>query len=93
MATQNRTNSVTIKFAKAGTQPPVYLAGSFSDPAWEPREMQHKVAEDGEAEYTLEVMVEEGKEYQYKFRMGLGDWWVLNEEAPTGTSLCSLHRL
>ncbi|KAG9230005.1 hypothetical protein BJ875DRAFT_445425 [Amylocarpus encephaloides] len=81
MATYDRAVSVTIKFSKAGTQPPVYLAGSFS--AWEPREMQHKVAEDGIAEYTLEVMVEQGKEYQYKFRNGAGDWWELNEDAPT----------
>jgi hypothetical protein len=22
--------------------------------------------------------------YQYKFRLGTGGWWVLDEEAPTG---------
>ncbi len=35
--------------------------------------------------YQKEIEVEEGEEYQYKFRIGLGDWWVLNEDSPTGT--------
>ena len=46
--------------------------------------MQHTVNDDNEYEYHKDVQVEEGKEYQYKFRVGEGDWWILNEEAPTG---------
>ncbi|CAG8954134.1 hypothetical protein HYFRA_00009238 [Hymenoscyphus fraxineus] len=72
---------VTIKYAKPGTQPPVFLAGSFSSPPWLPQEMQHTTNKDGESEFVKEVLVEEGKEYQYKFRMGTGDWWVLCEDA------------
>ena len=85
MASHGRTTSVIIKFAKPGTQPPVYVAGSFSHPEWDPQEMQYTTSDDGEHEYAKEVSVEEGKQYQYKFRMGPGDWWILNEEAPTGT--------
>jgi hypothetical protein len=76
--------SVTVKFAKPGTQPPIYLAGSFSDPAWQPQEMLYTTNEDTEYEFYKEVRVEEGHEYQYKFRVGEGDWWLLNEDSPTG---------
>jgi len=83
----SRKVSVTVKYSKPGTKPPVYLAGSFSDPAWEPQEMHHTIDENGEYEYHKEVEVEESKEYQYKFRIGDGDWWVVNEDSPTGTNL------
>lgn len=77
--------TATIKFTKPGLQPPVYLAGSFSDPVWHPREMQYILDEHNEHLYHTDVEVEEGKEYQYKFRLGEGDWWVLNEESQIGT--------
>ncbi|CZT07537.1 uncharacterized protein RCO7_09782 [Rhynchosporium graminicola] len=80
-----KTVSVTVKYAVPGTQPPIFLAGSFSDPAWEPQEMQFTTDENNEHEFSKEVNVEQGKEYQYKFRIGLGDWWILNENSPTGT--------
>ena len=77
--------AVTIQYAKPGTQPPIFVAGSFSDPAWQPQEMEYTVDANGEHTYTKEVHIEPAKEYQYKFRMGGGDWWVLNEDSPTGT--------
>jgi hypothetical protein len=77
---------VGVKFSKPGAQPPIYLAGSFSDPAWQPQEMQYAVDEQNEHQFHKEVEVEEGKEYQYKFRIGEGDWWVLNEDSPIGMS-------
>lgn len=49
--------------------------------------MQYTTDEQGEHKFTKEVEVEEGQEYQYKFRVGEGDWWLLNEEEPTGTFL------
>jgi hypothetical protein len=80
--------SITIKYSKLGTQPPIYIAGSFSDPAWQPQEMSHTQGEDREFDFTKDVEVEEGKEYQYKFRIGEGDWWLLNEDSPNGMSVC-----
>ena len=79
-----KTVPVTVKYSKPGTQPHIYLAGSFSEPQWQPQEMLFTTDAEGEHEFYKEVRVEEGKEYQYKFRIGLGDWWVLNEESPTG---------
>lgn len=75
---------VTLKYSSPGAQPPVFLAGSFSEPAWDPIEMDYTTAEDGEHHFTKKVMVEEGGQFQYKFRIGTGDWWALDEDAPTG---------
>jgi len=86
------TQKVTIKYALPGTKPPLYVAGSFSDPAWQPQEMQYTVKED-EYEFHKDIQVEAGHEYQYKYRVGPGDWWVLNEESPTGMLLSTPHVL
>lgn len=76
---------MTVRYSKPGTLPPIYLAGSFSEPAWQPQEMEYTAHGDNEYEYHKDVQLEEGVEYQYKFRIGEGDWWILNEDAPTGT--------
>jgi hypothetical protein len=81
---------VAVKFCKSGLQPPIYLAGSFSDPEWQPQEMQHTLNENNEHQYYKEVEVESGKEYQYKFRIGQGDWWVLDEDSKIGKFVCSV---
>lgn len=75
---------ITITYRKAGTQPPIFVAGSFSDPAWHPQEMEYTTDEDGEHTFKMSLTADEGSKVQYKFRIGLGDWWVLNEDAPTG---------
>jgi hypothetical protein len=46
--------------------------------------MQYTTNEAGEHEFYKEVQAEEGNVYQYKFRVGEGDWWMLNEDSPTG---------
>ena len=81
MATQR--SIVSITFSKPGVQPPVYLAGSFSDPPWQLTLMQSTVGQDTEHHFRAEVNVEEGRAYQYKFRVGEGDW-ILNEDSPAG---------
>jgi hypothetical protein len=83
--------SVTVKYFKPGTQPPIYVAGSFSQPEWQPQEMEHTINGDNEYEFHKAVEVEAGKEYQYKFRIGPGDWWILDEESPNGTYKGSLN--
>jgi len=84
---------VRITYAHPGSVPPVYLAGSFTTPPWEPQEMQYtklqsKEAESGEGgqpeyEFCKELDVREGQ-WQYNFRVGQGDLWVLDRNAPTG---------
>ena len=76
--------SVTLTYASPGAVPPIFLAGSFSEPAWHPQEMEFTTDKNSEHQFHKEVQVGEGAEYQYKFRIGTGDWWALNEQAPTG---------
>ncbi|KAI4766972.1 hypothetical protein E4T51_00044 [Aureobasidium sp. EXF-12344] len=71
-----------IHYSHPGLQPPVFIAGSMCKPQWEPIEMTHKEKEDGELDFEHEFEAEAG-EYQYKFRLGPGDWWVLDETKPT----------
>lgn len=75
--------SATVTYKKEGTRPPVFLAGDFS--GWECMEMDYE-AEEGQEEYRFykRIEAEEGKECQYKFRIGEGDWWVLDETSPIG---------
>lgn len=75
--------SHTITFRKAGVKPPVYLAGSFSEPQWEPQEMDCASNSDGEYVYTSRILVVPERDYQFKFRIG-DDWWILDERQPIG---------
>jgi len=79
------TQKVKVTYSNAGLQPPVYIAGSLGDNPWEPLEMHFTKSQDGEHEFWQEFDVEEG-EYQYKFRLGSGDWWALDESKPIGRS-------
>jgi hypothetical protein len=72
-----------IHYSHPGLQPPVFIAGSMCKPQWEPIEMEHTEKEDGELYFKHEFEADAG-EYQYKFRLGPGDWWVLDESKPTG---------
>jgi hypothetical protein len=40
----------------------------------------------GESLFTMEIHVEENREYQYKFKVGHGDDWDLDEQSPTSMS-------
>ncbi|APA15112.1 hypothetical protein SS1G_08690 [Sclerotinia sclerotiorum 1980 UF-70] len=76
--------SVVIKYSKPGAAPPIYLAGSFPESVWQPQEMDYTNDSDHYV-FSKAVEVEQGKEYQYKFRIGNGDWWMSDEDAPTVT--------
>lgn len=74
---------VTIEFVKE-TKPPVFVAGTFSEPVWEPMSMEYD-HRDGVYHYHKTLTLEEGKEYLYKLRMGTEDQWELSETDPTVT--------
>lgn len=75
--------TVTIKYSSPSTRPPVYVATSLTAPPWEPIEMEYVIKDDELAFSKRFVDVEAGT-HQYKFRLGPGDWWVLDGNAPTG---------
>ena len=76
--------STTITFEKDNVQPPVFVAGSFTD--WSPIEMTHETTKSNGSlknSFSYKASLNPG-EYQYKFRLGAGDWWVLDESGQTG---------
>lgn len=72
---------VTIIYTSPGLQPPVYVTTSLSVPPWEVLEMEVSQFPGGEHGFAKTFSAEEG-EYQYKFRLGPGDWWVCDESKP-----------
>ncbi|KAK1073073.1 hypothetical protein LTR12_013138 [Friedmanniomyces endolithicus] len=76
------TYPATVKYTSKGLQPPVYIFTSLSDPQWEAVEMDHEILADGENGFSKTFMADEG-EYQYKFRLGPGEWWALDDTKPT----------
>ncbi|KAF5134359.1 hypothetical protein E5D57_004993 [Metarhizium anisopliae] len=72
---------VTVSYRKRGLAPPVFVAGSFSDPQWELQEMHGVIDESGEHHFTIQIPVEPGKEYYYKFKAANQDGWVLDGHA------------
>lgn len=79
--------SAAITYEKPGTQPPMYVAGTFSDPPWEAHEMEYDTDDKGEHIFSQKVEGEPGSKIQYKFRVGPGNWWVLHEGMPTVTDI------
>ncbi|KAF2836656.1 hypothetical protein M501DRAFT_986943 [Patellaria atrata CBS 101060] len=81
------TTSVTLSFTNPGTQPPVYVATSLSSPPWEVLEMavEEQRMHNGDLIFTRTFHDVKDGDYQYKFRLGPGDWWVLDEKAETAT--------
>ncbi|KAL8414198.1 hypothetical protein RB594_005427 [Gaeumannomyces avenae] len=76
---------VTITFRRPGTSPPVFVAGTFSEPQWQPQEMTSSSDGQGEYEFKAELLAAPGSSIQYKFRVGHGDWWLLDENADSVT--------
>ena len=73
-----------LTYRRPGTRPPIFVAGSFTDPPWTPQEMEFTADENGEMTFTMTCVLKEGEDIQYKFRVGTGDWWVVDESSPTG---------
>ena len=65
-----------------GTIPPVFVAGSFSSPPWQPQELCQD-GKEGSGSFSKTFAAFPGT-YQYKFRLGTGDWWVVDETQRTG---------
>ncbi|KAF7504068.1 hypothetical protein GJ744_002833 [Endocarpon pusillum] len=74
---------ITLTYRKLGTIPPVFVAGSFSEPPWEAQELSQD-AEEGSGSFSRTFSITPGT-YQYKFRLGTGDWWVTDETQETVT--------
>ncbi|CAK4030350.1 Hypothetical predicted protein [Lecanosticta acicola] len=72
---------VTIDFSAPELQPPVFVGTSLSDPEWQPVEMDAVRDDKAQWKFTKTFQAEDG-EYQYKLRLGPGDWWVCDDSKP-----------
>ncbi|KAI6785789.1 uncharacterized protein J7T54_006128 [Emericellopsis cladophorae] len=73
----------TIIYRRPDILPPVFVAGSFSEPPWTPLRMEYALDMDGEYVFTRDVRLVPGREYQFKFRLGNMDIWVVSHRYPT----------
>lgn len=85
-----RTSKVRITYRSPGARPPVYLAGSLTSPPWQPQEMQYFSTGDQQLEFYKDLSEVVAGRHQYKFRLGPGDWWVLDGTAPKGSNMLLL---
>jgi len=83
-------STVRLSYSNHGLQSPVYVVTSLSDPQWQPIEMQTKQKDDGQFEFYKDFEAEEGP-HQYKFRLGPGDWWTVDETKQTGECQCHMQ--
>ena len=77
-------HSVYIEYVSADIPEPLFVAGTFGDPPWRLQQMQCVAGGDGLRRFVASVWVEPGRVYQYKFRPGSGDRWILDEKRPIG---------
>lgn len=72
-------DTVKISIRRPAASPAVFVAGSFTEPAWEAVELTGEPAEDskdGEFVFARSFKADDG-EHRYKFRLGEdGDWFV-----------------
>ncbi|KAJ3498764.1 hypothetical protein NLG97_g871 [Lecanicillium saksenae] len=60
----------------------LFIAGTFSKPEWLLQEMHCTEPSASPHTYSIRVMVEPGKEYQYRFRQGREGDWAVDEQKP-----------
>ena len=81
-------DTVKISIRRPAASRAVFVAGSFTEPAWEAVELVAEDAEDNttaqdEVVFARNFKVEEG-EHRYKFRAGEDGEWFVNEKVDSG---------
>ena len=86
------TQKVTIKLRGSNLTPPIYVVGSFTKEPWSPVEMDVEGCDGENGKMTAIAFYKtfnlEPGEYQYKFQLGNGDWWVCDEHEEIGMVKC-----
>lgn len=92
MALPNEKESTSISISiTRQSDSPVYVAGTFSDPSWQPLELTakpldtEKASADAKSVYVFsrDFELPEGQ-YQYKFREGEDGEWFFDDSAEHG---------
>lgn len=98
MAGSSNIQNIRISYVSPEARPPIFIAGSFTDPPWQPEELDYVLKQPDDIEsgtpselsqyrFAKSVQIGEGR-WQYKFRLGLGDWWVCDEHTEKGEPRC-----
>jgi hypothetical protein len=95
MTADDSASAVTVALRRPSKSPSVFLLASFTEPAWEPVELDAKplttndTSEDGadpadlEYEFSASFKLPEGS-HKYRFRLGSDDTWLCNEDVAKG---------
>ncbi|KAL8841454.1 MAG: hypothetical protein Q9170_000917 [Blastenia crenularia] len=100
MAEGELTYPIKLTFTCPGACPPVFVAGSFTVPGWQPHELEYSVvtsganATDHQPRYGFYRTFDlPAGTFQYKFRLGhKGDWWVCDGSVETVYESCPKSR-
>ncbi|RKF57036.1 putative pt repeat family protein [Erysiphe neolycopersici] len=72
-----------IRYSSKEAKSPVYIAGTFTNPPWQLIEMDSLGLETSdESKFEIRLDLAKGQDYEYKFRIGRDDHWILNDEEP-----------
>lgn len=81
-------DTVKISIRRPAASPAVFVAGSFTDPAWEAVELAAEAdaaddSKEGEFVFARSFKIEDG-EHQYKFQLGKDGEWFVDEGVKSG---------
>ncbi|KAF2803589.1 uncharacterized protein BDZ99DRAFT_503196 [Mytilinidion resinicola] len=79
------TSSITITFSREGMRPPVFITSSLVQWQIWKMDIRDETTENGDQIFYKTFEDVKDGEYQYKFRLGYDDWWVLDSEKETVT--------
>ena len=100
MADTKPTHPTKITFSSPGACPPVFVAGSFTTPQWQPYELEYSIVANKDPSdsdrpnylFFRTFSLPEGT-FQYKFRLGYeGDWWVCDQNMDIGGRMTLFRR-
>ena len=75
----------TIRLIRHDLSPPVFVAGTFTQ--WQADvEMEYDIVSEGlKTPKSFYKMIDLSPgAHQYKFRLGHGDWWIIDDSTATG---------
>ena len=78
--------AVQIVYPYPEAEPPIFVAGDFTDPPWDPHELNYEKTSTGESRFSRSFNITDG-EWQYKFRLGSNsseEQWICDNNTETG---------
>lgn len=74
----------TITFHGQPVESSIFVAGTFTHPAWDLQEMDCNTLDGTDAYFTKDIVTEQGREYYYRFKLGREGEWTVDGTKPIG---------